>query len=243
VQINFENEIDHDFFYIIIITDHNGLSADLPASLRELPYKFIIRDSCLVFRPNKTRVDVDFCSFSNNKFLVGGEGGCLISRDENLMEFVKYRSFSNIQPTIPTPEFMYTGKYSYIKSSSPFKGSISGIVSCVLHEQLQQIAVINEIRQKNHEYLSRYLPCLIDSVVDNPLFFTLKLPDNYSKRRIFALQMHCLASGLQTMIGVLPHKFYLDSKFYKKHVLSLPIHTELSKDDLESIVTIVSQNL
>lgn len=239
VTLTDNNEInDYDFFNIVILTSHNNKNCTIPESIYKLKEKFIIEDRCLVFGlPSNHTVDVECYSFSNNKLLVAGEGGCIVSQDSEFISWARLRTFNGIIPTRNIPYFMYLGMYQIQDNVSPFKASTTSLSSLLLLEQLRVLPRIIEKRVENYHYLNSKFN-FSSEVPDCPLFYSLKLPEHYNFKKIQDFQTKCIRDGVQTMMGVLPYMSFLNKNntiYKKKKVLSIPVHTELHTEDLDHI--------
>jgi hypothetical protein len=235
------NVFDNDSYYIVLVTNHNNKITPIPDSVLKLQNKFIIQDKCVVFgNKDSYASDIDFYSFSNNKMLVGGEGGCLSSSSEEFHEHAAYRTFNGILPTRNIDHFMYFNFYTFNANPFPFKASISGLVSLLLIEQLNVIDTILEKRKDNYQYICKFLDkSMFLPVTDSPLFFSVVLPSSWSFKKIQQFQIGCFRDGIQSMMGVVP---YDKTTLSRKRIINLPIHTELNRKDLKAIATSLIKN-
>lgn len=237
VTLTIPSETNNDIFNIFLITSHNNKNSNINDII--FKYKkdnrFIIEDRCLVFgSPFQHNSDIQCYSFSNNKMIIAGEGGCVSSSNEEFLEWARWRTFSGISTKSKLPFFMYLGDYNEGNIEIPFKCSISGIVSSSIYYQCLVLEDILEKRRNNYQYMSDKLN-FNNNTPYAPLFYTLKLNDDINDRKVKQIQIKLLNEGIQTHLGVLPYNFY-STGIHNKKQLSLPVHSLLSKKNLNHII-------
>lgn len=222
---------------VYILTSHNNINVTHPKD----EHAFYIEDRCQVFgTSSKLKPDVAIYSFSNNKILQGGEGGCLATDNKELLSWVTYRQFSDVKPTKKQPYFFTFGNYQHGNSTMPFKGSMSALVSSFLHAQLLDLPRLQEIRQKNYKKLSVLKfddrqKSEAEFPLGYPLFYQLEL-----HRQTFAIQNKFIKHGIQTYIGLLPYNHYKKQPMMK-YCIQLPVHPNLSDNDISHIVNVTKE--
>jgi dTDP-4-amino-4,6-dideoxygalactose transaminase len=239
--------VNQETFNIFILTSHNNKNANVATVVSESPKDrtFIIEDRCVVMGNQVTNdVDVACYSFSNNKMIVAGEGGCVSSKHQDFLEWARMRTFSGIVPSNDNPSFMYLGNYQISKIKSPFKCSANAFVGAminaqipVLEDHLSQRRQIYNIMYSRLNFSEHQMP-----TPHAPLFYPLQLPNSISNRQVKVLQMSALKQGISTYIGVLPYEYYSTDNHDKK-IISLPVHTNLTSSDVGKIVDVIGSKL
>lgn len=233
-----------DCFNIFIITSHHNKNSNVSEIIKKCKRenRFVIEDRCLVFgtTPGHSS-DISCYSFSNNKMIISGEGGCVSSESRDFLKWAKWRTFSSIEPKSETPYFMYFGEYKEANLKSPYKCSISGIVALNIFHQCLVLDTILEKRRKNYKYVSSEISSNNIEIPEAPLFYTLKLSNVKSDREVKKIQLKFLKDNIQTHLGILPYEYY-DIGYHNKKLLSLPIHSMLSEENLNRIVYSIKEN-
>jgi dTDP-4-amino-4,6-dideoxygalactose transaminase len=239
-------EYHADYYHIFLLTSHHNTNVDIEAATKNIPNhsKFIIEDRCLVFgTPSTNLSDVSCYSFSNNKMIIAGEGGLLVTKNKEMIEWAKLRSFSNINPTINNKLFMYMGNYSYIPTWPPSKYSMSAIVSLLISRQLDVLTNNISKRKENYKILNENLKFNKDKIIpEAPLFYTLHLPKKYTKRELNKIQIKLFKQNIITQLGVLPYGYFEDQKLLKDRI-NIPVHSCLSENDLEHLIYTINDIL
>lgn len=233
-----------DCFNIFIITSHNNKNSNISEINKKFKKenRFVIEDRCLVFGTTPEHSsDVSCYSFSNNKMIIGGEGGCVSSKNQDFLKWAKWRTFSSIEFKSETPYFMYFGEYKEAKLKSPYKCSISGIVALSIFHQCLILDTVLEKRRNNYEYVSSKIFSDKIEIPEAPLFYILKLTNVKSDREVKKIQLKFLKNNIQTHLGVLPYEYY-DTGYHNKKFLSLPIHSMLNEEDLNTIIHSIKEN-
>lgn len=235
---------ENDFYNIFILTSHNNIDVNIKDIEKKFKKedRFIIEDRCLMMgNLSKNSPDVACYSFSNNKMIIAGEGGCVSSHDEEFISWARWRTFSNIKPTSKNSWFMYTGDYNYSKSLFPVKCSATGLIGIAVASQCNVLEKIIEKRRLNFSLLMEELhnSDLFFPLPTAPLFYPLVLPSKFcTDNDVKKFQIRCLKLGLQTHLGILPYSFYKTGQ-HNKRIVNIPVHSALSDNDLDAIISIV----
>lgn len=238
--------LSNEQFCIFILTNHNNLFTNLHDIVNsiQIPNRYVIEDCCLMFDNSQSRnSDVQCYSFSNNKLISAGEGGCVVSKDTDFLSWFKYRTFSNIKPKIKNPIFMYLGEYRIDKHFSPYKCSINIMTSLLIKHQLENINFLIEKRRKNYDFLYSKLKLSSNQfeTPNAPLFYPLWLPKKLNSKQLKLFQLKCLKNEIQTSLGVLPYYYFNKDNVFSKNLINLPVHSSLTISNLEHIVYTVNK--
>lgn len=239
-EVTLLNTVIVDEFNIFVVTSHNNINVNIDNLIRDIPdnRRFVIEDRCVVFGiPSNQYTDVACYSFSNNKMITAGEGGCVASNNQEFIEWAKWRIYSNIRPSSDSPYFFYMNRYSAAESGNYFKCSASNFLGIMINAQLEHIDSTLAIRRANYTRLLSELKITDGQalVSDAPLFFPLLLPENHrTSKAITRIQIKCFRNNIQTSLGV-------NSILGREHkLLNLPIHPSLSNKDLEQIINTIN---
>lgn len=232
-QVNIIDEPTDDKFIVYIITSHNETNcSDFVRSANSI----IIEDRCQMFANiGKLNSDIKIYSFSNNKILQAGEGGCLASNNSELLAWARLRTFSDIQPARSNKYFFLLGQYQYGQSETPFKASISSILSSYLIAQCLRLETTISKRVKHFNCLTRlkFSDCQ-QLTSECPLGYPLYI-DNMTNKQRLRFQLYMLKNNIQTYTGVLPYNHYLNLD-YTKNTVMLPVHPELTTEQINHII-------
>lgn len=236
-----------DHYHIFLLTSHNNKSVNVADAIMNVPdtQRFVIEDRCLVFgTQQKYTPDVACYSFSNNKLVIAGEGGCISSDNDSFIEWARLRTFSGIVPLNNSNTFMYMGMYNITDMHSPFKCSMSALAGLLVNTSLDSLSKNIEKRVENYNYLLSNLTVSDNQLPspDVPLFFSFALPTLLDRKSLKRFQLKCLRLGMQTHLGVLPFSFFQDGQI-QKSTISLPVHSGLTAADLNNIVNITIRAL
>lgn len=217
-------------FTIFFLTSHN--SQNVNKIVEKSDDIIIIEDRCVVLGNgnNKNVSDIQCYSFSNNKMIVAGEGGCIVSDNTHFIEWARKRLFCGINPTIKLPYFFYMNKYKSNKEGNYFKCSTNNLTAMLISAQIKVLDKIIERRKNNFVKLSENLEVQLP-VPQAPLFF--KFPVNLSNRQVQKLQLNLFGDGIQNSLGLMP--FSGECKISK--YLNLPVHSCLTEKEIEYIST------
>ncbi len=236
-------EINQQTFNIFILTSHNNKNVNVSQTISRSPIDstFVIEDRCVVMGNIITdEVDVACYSFSNNKMIIAGEGGCVSSKHLDFLEWARMRTFSGIIPFNDNPNFMYLGNYYNGKIKTPFKCSANVFVGAMINSQIKMLDEHLDQRRKIYQMMYDKLHYNDNQAVlpHAPLFYPLYLPESLSGRQIKSLQLSALKNGVSTYIGVLPYRYYQTGN-HDKRILSIPVHTNLSTNDIDKIIDVI----
>jgi len=195
--------------------------------------------------------DIACFSFDGIKNITSGEGGCIVTDDEKVLDLVKDARLLGVEKD---SEKGYAGKrsWSFDVSKQGWRYHMSDIMAAIGIEQLNRF---DEIAFKRKAIATAYTTELrnsdkvtfIDHDYDEvvPHIFPIILPLEYTRNDISkALEKE----GIQTGVHYIPnhfHSFFKNSlksneklsiteKIYRS-LLTLPLHEEITKSDVKSI--------
>jgi len=193
--------------------------------------------------------DIACFSFDGIKNITSGEGGCIVTNDQNILRKVKDLRLLGVERDT---EKRYSGlrSWEFDVKEQGWRCHMSNIMAAIGIEQLKKIEKISSIRQK----IAKKYDSILGSVsgvrlLENdysyvvPHIYVVMLEDA-SKRKKIREKLECI--GIQTGIHYQPnHKL---SYFYNetnKHLpvtddiysrlISLPLHLDIQEDDIEYI--------
>jgi dTDP-4-amino-4,6-dideoxygalactose transaminase len=191
--------------------------------------------------------DIACFSFDGIKNITSGEGGCVVSDDEAILERVRNTRLLGVEKDT---ENRYLGKrsWNFDVNSQGWRYHMSDIMASIGIQQLKRFDAFakkrqslakeydkllsdnNSIKLLNHNY---------DEVV--PHIYTIQLSKNLNRDKIVEMLKN---SGIQTGVHYLPNhllSYYADSsqinnteQIYQS-LVSLPLHYDLLKSDIEYI--------
>jgi dTDP-4-amino-4,6-dideoxygalactose transaminase len=229
-----------DVFNIFILTGHNNSVVDKQFIKSNRESCFVIEDRCVSFGQADPLVDISCYSFSNNKLIVAGEGGCLATNYD--ITTIRLLQFSDIRPMKMHRYFMFAGQY---RAGGGHKHAMSAYTAAVIKAQLDPdiFSITKERRQHNFEKLATMLPVYINREhCQVPLFFTLQLPQPIPVDQLSRRILKCISEKVETFIGVLPTSHFTNNSGVK-HVVCLPTHPNLTQSNLEEIAKVTETYL
>jgi len=188
--------------------------------------------------------DVTIFSFFNSKNLTSGEGGVVLTNSKAIADKVNLL----INHGQKRGE-----KYNYLSPGWNFRPT--DIQSAITKEQLERLEAINAKRNKNAAYFIDHLSAIQGIICPKPESFithaysrfTIRVTDQFSLSRE-ELKKYLLENGVETEVAYpkplydYPHvgrykkgQFPVVEKIVKQ-ILGLPIHQNLTKENLNHIV-------
>lgn len=199
--------------------------------------------------------DVVCFSFDGIKNITSGEGGCVTSKDKGLIEKIKDLRLLGIEKDT---EARFSGKRSweFDVSSQGWRYHMSDLMASIGICQLKKLNSFSEKRQSIAKYYDKKLGKLkhisffkkdYSEVV--PHIYPIKLSNKINRKEF---QDFMEKKKIGTGIHYKPnHKLSLYKNISKdilkntekiyKNLLSLPLHTELEKNDIDYIVTSIKE--
>lgn len=239
---------------IILVVDLYGHPAEYE-SLRKIANKYkliLIADSCQAIGSqyqNKSInhfADITVFSFFNSKTLSSGEGGVLLTNQKLIADKVNLL----INHGQKRGE-----KYNFLEAGWNFRPT--DIQSSIIKSQLKRLDFITSKRNENAIFLKNKLssiegiicPKVSLNVVHSFSRFTIRVTNKFCLSRD-ELKKHLYKNGIETEIAY-PKPLYDYSYLNKykqdnfpvtenivKQVLSLPIHQNITKKELNHIITV-----
>jgi dTDP-4-amino-4,6-dideoxygalactose transaminase len=239
----------------ILVADLYGHAADYD-QLQKLAHKhnfLLISDSCQSIGSKYKRrdinhyTDITVFSFFGSKSMAAGEGGILLTNNQLIAD--------NVNLLINHGQ-KRGEKYNYICPGWNFRPT--DIQSALISSQLKRLKGINFKRRENAKYLIKQLsdirglelPLSKTNVINVYSRFTVKVASDFPLSRD-ELKDYLYKNGIETEISY--PKPIFDYEFVKKYkngeypvvenivnqVLSLPIHQNLTLDELDYIIKII----
>ncbi len=193
--------------------------------------------------------DVACFSFDGIKSITSGEGGCVVTDDADLLSRVHDARLLGVEKDT---EIRYSGKRSwdFDVTAQGWRYHMSNIMAAIGLEQLKrfpQMATDRKHLARHYDEVLKLqqriqpLPWDYDTVV--PHIYVVRIKDLSDRR---ALRAKLLEHGIQTGIHYQPNhelEFYRDSAALPlpttdavfPELLSLPLHPDLSEQDVERV--------
>lgn len=247
----------------IIVVHYNGQPADMD-SLLKLSKKYNIRlieDAAHAFGSfykNKkigSFGDITCFSFDSIKVMTCGEGGAVVTDDEDLMKIMKNKRLLGMKRASMTDINWKNRALSYDVVTSGFRYHMSNINAAI---GLAQIKKIKNFLKYRRALVRHYMLALNDSKIitffdfdyDNNANFMMPIKVGMGLRD--DLKQYLLESDIESNISYTPiHKFSFYNQFaLEKYentenifntILSLPLHTKLTFNDLDYIITVIKK--
>lgn len=242
---------------IILVVDLYGHPAEYK-SLRKIADKYglvLMSDSCQAIGSkyqNKSInhfADITVFSFFNSKSLSSGEGGVLLTNQKSIADKVNLL----INHGQKRGE-----KYNFLEAGWNFRPT--DVQSSIMRVQLKRLDSITRKRNMNAVFLSKQLalvegiicPKLNHDIVHSFSRFTIKVTDKFLLSRD-ELKEYLYKNGIETEIAypkaLYEYPYLVEYKSGQfpitenitKQVLSLPIHQNLTKKELNHIVTVIKK--
>jgi dTDP-4-amino-4,6-dideoxygalactose transaminase len=191
--------------------------------------------------------DISCFSFDGIKNITSGEGGCVVSSDENLLNRIKDIRLLGVEKDT---EQRYRGERSWqfdVKEQG-WRAHMSNIMAAIGLVQFDRRDELSHIRRilakKYKELLDGWnvvscIPHNYDEVV--PHIFTIQIEKNWNRAKV---QKELLEKGIQTGIHYQPNHWLslykqeglpITETVYEK-LLTLPLHADLNEKDVEFTV-------
>jgi dTDP-4-amino-4,6-dideoxygalactose transaminase len=201
--------------------------------------------------------DIACFSFDGIKNITSGEGGCIVSDDEEVLRFLKDARLLGVEKDT---EKRYSGQRSweFDVTIQGWRYHMSNIMAAIGLEQLRSFDHAVRKRQELAKLYDRLfagsttiIPLVRDYETVVPHIYVVKIPGMQDRK---ALQEKLLQSNIQTGIHYQPNHwlaFYndpLSGSFPATDevfptMLTLPLHTDLTKANLEAVVTALIKEL
>ena len=200
--------------------------------------------------------DVACFSFDGIKNITSGEGGCIVTDDPQVLQRVRDARLLGVEKDT---EKRYTGQRSweFDVTTQGWRYHMSNIMAAIGLEQLRHFdkaAVIRQARARLYDELlkhhSRIQPLPRDYATVVPHIYAVRIT-GLKDRKI--LQSQLLEHGIQTGIHYQPNH-YLSLYQYPNaaplpvteaiypEMITLPLHPELSEDDVRFIVSLLIEH-
>lgn len=196
-------------------------------------------------------------SFHATKNLVTGEGGCLVTNDDNLAERARIMREKGTSRNAVVNGMKHGGYWKYeheLKGNSYVQ---SDILAALALSQLKKLDWMNAERAKHADYLNKglagipglELPIYSDEVLTNWHLYTVRVPAEH----LLKIKQDLNAEGISADMHYRPlhqHEYYKslnqngDESFpvatkVANTLIRLPMYPGLAKNDLDDIVTAV----
>jgi len=201
--------------------------------------------------------DVACFSFDGIKNLTCGEGGCVVSDDEELLAKVRDARLLGVEKDT---EQRYVGERSweFDVSSQGWRYHMSNIMAAIGNEQLikfQNVVNKRQLIAKQYDELLSDIKgiSIIDNDYDNvvPHIYVILLSDDINREK---LREKMLTMGVQTGVHWKPNHlltFYSQDKKVRlplteslfPRLLTLPLHMDLTEDDVQFVFSALSSQL
>ena len=204
--------------------------------------------------------DVACFSFDGIKNITSGEGGCIVTDKEDILQKVKEARLLSVEKDT---DRRYTGKRSwdFDVANQGWRYHMSNIMAAIGLEQLKRFQEFSEKRRKLAEIYEQYfldqpkihtIPRDYKMVV--PHIFVIRLDGMRNRKEI---QLKMLEKGIQVGYHYQPNhclSFYKDEKSdslpitekFSPELLTLPLHPDLTGDDVkyvaESLMELISND-
>jgi dTDP-4-amino-4,6-dideoxygalactose transaminase len=199
--------------------------------------------------------DITCFSFDGIKNITSGEGGCVVSSDQKLLNTIKDLRLLGVQKDT---ENRYQGKRSWLfdVQEQGWRYHMSNIMAAIGLEQLKRF---DELKSKRQEWARFYQSRLssINSIKILNLDYNEVVPhifviilNNHERNKVQAI-LH--DKGIQTGIHYQPNHWL---SYYQKdrvklpvtedifpRIFSIPLHPDLSREDIEYVCVALSEIL
>lgn len=193
--------------------------------------------------------DVACFSFDGIKNITSGEGGCIVTDDENILKKIKDARLLGVEKDTEK-RFQGERSWDFNVSYQGWRYHMSNIMAAIGIEQFKKISSISEKRRQLALYYNNRLS-QVKNVRYLPLDYTSVVPHIYvieimSSKYRDELREHLMNKGIQTGVHYQPNhlldmfkceadKNLLITENISSRILSLPLHTELSFDEVDYI--------
>lgn len=197
--------------------------------------------------------DMACFSFDGIKNITSGEGGCIVTNDEKVLQCVRDARLLGVEKDT---EKRYAGQRSweFDVTAQGWRYHMSNIMAAIGLEQLRRFGEVAAVRRararlydellKNHP---RIQPLLRDYDTVVPHIYVVRIAGLKDRKN---LQAQLLENGIQTGIHYQPNhclSLYRDpnaaplpvTEAVYPEMITLPLHPELSEDDVHFIVSLL----
>jgi perosamine synthetase len=195
-------------------------------------------------------------SFCQNKIITTGDGGCIVTDSEEIYKKLKLiRSHGRQENS----NYFNSSEYAnYITLGYNFR--MSDITAALGMAQIKKVDKIIKMRRKNAEYMTKQLSNIDEVITPNPpngyfhiyQMYTIRIKKGRKVRD--DLMKYLSEKGIATKVYFYPihlTHFYRNKFGYKEgelpvteemsdQVLTLPMYTTLSKEEIDYIVVAIS---
>lgn len=247
----------------IIVVHYNGQPADMD-SLLELAKKYNIRlieDAAHAFgsyyksKKIGSFGDITCFSFDSIKVMTCGEGGAVVSSDNELLDKIQYKRLLGMKRASMTDINWKNRALNYDVVTNGFRYHMSNINAAIGLAQIKKVQQFIDYRRELAKY---YIFSLKDSKIISFFDFNYDQNANFMMPVLVKmnfrdnLKQYLLENEIESNISYTPiHKFDFYSQFalekYKntenifESILSLPMHTKLTKNDIDYIVLTIQK--
>ena len=194
--------------------------------------------------------DIVCFSFDGIKNITSGEGGCVVSNDSDLIEYIRDARLLGVHKD---SDMRYCGRrsWNFDVSHQGWRYHMSNIMAAIGSQQLyrfEELAKIRKSHAKLYDKLLQNIPSIkiisqdYESIV--PHIYAIRIPGLKNREE---LQLKMMNFGIQTGFHYqLNHKlsFYRDlealplpvSESLESELLTLPLHPDLIEDEIEFVV-------
>tara|TARA_B100001094_G_C18182142_1_gene801572 strand:+ start:1858 stop:3006 length:1149 start_codon:yes stop_codon:yes gene_type:complete len=250
----------------IIVVHFSGLACEMNEIIKiAKKYKlFVIEDAAhalpTTYMKNtigKLNTDATIFSFYANKTITTGEGGMLVTKNKELAKKIKILRIHGIDTDVFDRFVSTKPKWFYQVVDAGFKYNLSDIASSIGLHQLKKVNQFQIKRQQIADYYFNELSKLDIELPAKPNegdlhswhLFIIKLNcKNESIRNKFIEKMYEMGIGCSVHYIPLNHHIYWKERYPEdcsnmkisdsiyNRIVSLPIYSSLSEDNLEQII-------
>ena len=199
--------------------------------------------------------DVVCFSFDGIKNITSGEGGCIVSEDENILNYVRDARLLGVKNDTEN-RFKSKRSWEFEVENQGWRYHMSDIMAAIGIVQLSRLEEFSKKRRniaKNYDdklKQNKYITSLsrnYDEVVPHiyPVILSKKI-----QRKDF--QNYLLSKNIQTGIHYQPNHllelykkqndiFLKNTESIYKNIISLPLHPEITKNDVSYIVRVIEE--
>ncbi len=194
--------------------------------------------------------DIACFSFDGIKNITSGEGGCIVTKDQKIIEKIQDTRLLGVERDT-SRRFAGERSWDFEVSNQGWRYHMSNIMAAIGIEQLARFEVVSKKRQllaNTYSYLLRDFEEL--SLIEHdyndvvPHIFVVKLSNSLSRE---VIRKELLAHGIETGIHYKPAhllKIYknqesvdlVETNSIYRNLLTLPLHIDMSIEDVEYVV-------
>jgi dTDP-4-amino-4,6-dideoxygalactose transaminase len=191
--------------------------------------------------------DIICFSFDGIKNITSGEGGAVVTSDQELAQRIKDARLLGVEKDT---EQRFKGKRSWMfdVKYQGFRYHMSNLMAAIGREQLKKIPLFAEHRKKCVNFYRKQLDsldeiCFLDLDYENivPHIFVVKLKSGLRDKLMSYLRASGIECGLHYQPNHLLRSFKTDfslpiAENLADQLLSLPLHAELKKPEQEKVI-------